>query len=90
MYCPMCTTPLRAVERQGIPIDYCTHCEGIWLDRGELDELIRREAQEMLIQGQQSLTKRRNARAYDHVDQDAPTTTPTHRFLLHSAREIRR
>ena len=27
-------------ERQGIEIDYCPHCRGVWLDRGELDKLI--------------------------------------------------
>lgn len=27
-------------ERQGIEIDYCPECRGVWLDRGELDKLI--------------------------------------------------
>jgi len=27
-------------ERQGIEIDYCPKCRGIWLDRGELDKII--------------------------------------------------
>lgn len=27
-------------ERQGIEIDYCPQCRGVWLDRGELDKLI--------------------------------------------------
>jgi Zn-finger nucleic acid-binding protein len=29
-------------ERQGIEIDYCPHCRGVWLDRGELDKIIER------------------------------------------------
>lgn len=29
-------------ERQGIEIDYCPKCRGVWLDRGELDKLIDR------------------------------------------------
>jgi Zn-finger nucleic acid-binding protein len=29
-------------ERQGIEIDYCPQCRGVWLDRGELDKLIER------------------------------------------------
>lgn len=29
-------------ERNGIEIDYCPHCRGVWLDRGELDKLIER------------------------------------------------
>jgi hypothetical protein len=32
-------------DRQGIEIDYCPKCRGIWLDRGELDKLIERSAQ---------------------------------------------
>jgi hypothetical protein len=31
-------------ERQGIEIDYCPTCRGIWLDRGELDKIIERSA----------------------------------------------
>lgn len=32
-------------ERQGIEIDYCPKCRGVWLDRGELDKLIERGSQ---------------------------------------------
>lgn len=43
MLCPHCTnTTLAMTERQGIEIDYCPTCRGIWLDRGELDRLIER------------------------------------------------
>jgi Zn-finger nucleic acid-binding protein len=31
-------------ERQGIEIDYCPECRGVWLDRGELDKIIERSA----------------------------------------------
>jgi uncharacterized protein len=31
-------------ERQGIEIDYCPTCRGVWLDRGELDKIIERSA----------------------------------------------
>jgi Zn-finger nucleic acid-binding protein len=34
-------------ERQGIEIDYCPECRGIWLDRGELDKIIERSAAEI-------------------------------------------
>ncbi len=33
-------------ERQGIEIDYCPKCRGVWLDRGELDKIIERSAAE--------------------------------------------
>jgi Zn-finger nucleic acid-binding protein len=43
MKCPACTdTPLVMAERQGVEIDYCPACRGIWLDRGELDKLLDR------------------------------------------------
>jgi len=33
-------------DRQGIEIDYCPQCRGVWLDRGELDKIIERSAVE--------------------------------------------
>jgi Zn-finger nucleic acid-binding protein len=44
MWCPTCKTPLTMSERQGIEIDYCPSCRGVWLDRGELDKIIERSA----------------------------------------------
>lgn len=45
MQCPVCTnTQLVMSERQGIEIDYCPQCRGVWLDRGELDKIIDRSA----------------------------------------------
>lgn len=41
MKCPICTNvDLVMSERQGVEIDYCPNCRGIWLDRGELDKII--------------------------------------------------
>ena len=42
MLCPVCKTGLHMSDRQGIEIDYCPQCRGIWLDRGELDKIIER------------------------------------------------
>lgn len=44
MKCPSCQLDLVMSERQGIEIDYCPKCRGIWLDRGELDKIIERSA----------------------------------------------
>lgn len=45
MKCPICTDVNLAIsERQGIEIDYCPQCRGVWLDRGELDKIIERSA----------------------------------------------
>ena len=44
MNCPACHTALLMSEREGIEIDYCPACRGVWLDRGELDKIIERAA----------------------------------------------
>lgn len=45
MKCPACVNTLLVMsERQGVEIDYCPQCRGIWLDRGELDKLLERAA----------------------------------------------
>lgn len=38
--CPVCQNAFREVLREGILIDVCTQCRGVWLDRGELDKLL--------------------------------------------------
>ena len=42
MKCPIDNTNLVMSDRQGIEIDYCPDCRGVWLDRGELDKIIER------------------------------------------------
>jgi uncharacterized protein len=43
MKCPNCPdATLSLSERQGVELDYCPQCRGVWLDRGELDKLIER------------------------------------------------
>ena len=44
MLCPVDQTELRPVERQGVELDYCPRCRGVWLDRGELDKIVDRTA----------------------------------------------
>ncbi|MBK6388564.1 MAG: zf-TFIIB domain-containing protein [Rhodoferax sp.] len=47
MKCPTCPdSTLVMTDRQGVEIDYCPTCRGIWLDRGELDKLLERAAAE--------------------------------------------
>lgn len=38
--CPVCQGAFREVLREGILIDVCTQCKGVWLDRGELEKLL--------------------------------------------------
>ena len=48
MDCPVCKTErLSMMERQGIEIDYCPKCRGVWLDRGELDKIVGRSVVEL-------------------------------------------
>lgn len=42
MKCPVDSSTLLLSERQGVEIDYCPQCRGVWLDRGELDKLLQR------------------------------------------------
>lgn len=45
--CPVCAVPLVMSERQGVEIDYCPRCRGVWLDRGELEKIVDRAAREL-------------------------------------------
>lgn len=42
--CPKCAGQMRAYERNGVTIDQCGDCRGIFLDRGELDHLLDAES----------------------------------------------
>jgi Zn-finger nucleic acid-binding protein len=43
MTCPKCQGEMRTYERNGINIDQCTECRGLFLDRGELEHLVQAE-----------------------------------------------
>lgn len=71
MNCPVCPeTNLVMSERQGVEIDYCPNCRGVWLDRGEIDKIIERSVpQELSPQPQQPpYAPQRNV----HVNGHAP------------------
>ncbi|MFZ5641668.1 MAG: zf-TFIIB domain-containing protein [Bacillota bacterium] len=40
MICPRCNSKLVEVSKEGVLVDICAHCRGVWLDRGELDKLL--------------------------------------------------
>ncbi|MGH2607856.1 MAG: zf-TFIIB domain-containing protein [Tepidiformaceae bacterium] len=42
MKCPIDSTELSISDRQGVEIDFCPQCRGVWLDRGELDKILER------------------------------------------------
>jgi len=43
MKCPNCNVTLLMSERQGVEIDYCPDCRGVWLDKGEIELIAKRE-----------------------------------------------
>ena len=67
MKCPVCNTPDMVMsERQGIEIDYCPQCRGVWLDRGELDKIVERSSQEL---GRESAAAAAPARGQQPIPQ---------------------
>lgn len=40
LMCPNCESGMREVSRNGVQIDICPQCRGVWLDRGELEKLM--------------------------------------------------
>lgn len=72
MNCPICMIPLNIAERQGVEIDYCPKCRGVWLDRGELDKIIERSMSEMpsSAHGEERYSDGRNQRHYDKHHED--------------------
>ena len=45
MKCPSCNETLLMSEKNGVEIDYCPKCRGIWLDRGELEKIMERSGE---------------------------------------------
>ena len=43
--CPSCGGELVQLDRSGVHIDACRNCRGVFLDRGELDQILARERQ---------------------------------------------
>lgn len=65
MKCPVCSTELKMTDRQGVEIDYCPQCRGVWLDRGELDKIIERSAADY-----RGAPVQQSGRAIHHRDDD--------------------
>ena len=66
MNCPTCSVVLQMTERQGVEIDYCPKCRGVWLDKGELDRIIERAVSERRPGG---LEDRKNESHGHHEDE---------------------
>ncbi len=46
--CPRCGTPLEITKIHGVGVDACPKGHGLWLDRGELDQIAKREGDSWL------------------------------------------
>ena len=55
-------------ERQGVEIDYCPQCRGVWLDRGELDKILERSARDVASPPPQPVQSYRPDRPSQHHD----------------------
>ena len=70
MKCPVCQVDLQMTDRQGIEVDYCPKCRGVWLDRGELDKLIERSTAQLAGRPSHEADDRGRDRDYDDDDDD--------------------
>jgi uncharacterized protein len=70
MKCPNCEELLVMTERQGIEIDYCPKCRGVWLDKGELDKIIERSASSQSSQELKQNNQKRKQPKDDDDDDD--------------------
>lgn len=70
MKCPNCAETLVMTERQGVEIDYCPQCRGVWLDKGELDKIIEKSSSSEASQEQKQYNEKRRRRDDDDDDDD--------------------
>ena len=64
MRCPVCDVSLSMADRQGIEIDFCPECRGVWLDRGELDKIVERSAADLAPQPSRDTGSYDDSRGY--------------------------
>jgi Zn-finger nucleic acid-binding protein len=67
MKCPVCNVALLMTDKQGVEIDYCPTCRGIWLDRGELEKLVERMA---VLENKQNMRQAAPYPSSDHHGHD--------------------
>ncbi len=80
MKCPACPdTTLVMSDRQGVEIDYCPACRGIWLDRGELDKLLERANTAPTANAQQNVQTANSRQQPNFEDSDHHHHHPVYR-----------
>lgn len=82
MKCPVCKdASLVMAERQGIEIDYCPECRGVWLDRGELDKLVERAERQAGERPRADVPERGREQERHYRDDDYYRGKPRKSFL---------
>jgi len=80
MKCPVCPdSTLLMSERQGVEIDYCPKCRGVWLDRGELDKLVQLGSRHEVSSPSSVPSAAQQARRPDFEDSDFGKKHGAHR-----------
>jgi uncharacterized protein len=69
MKCPVCDVPLSISSREGVEIDFCPQCRGVWLDRGELDKVIERASASLATTPDRGDDRRYDDRREDRRDE---------------------
>ncbi|MCW8132001.1 MAG: zf-TFIIB domain-containing protein [Planctomycetota bacterium] len=81
MECPRCRSgALRACLRDGIEIDMCAQCRGVWLDRGELEKLLERGVREEAIAEARWLDRARRDEGGRDGDPEGEHVRPHRRY----------
>ncbi len=75
LICPKCQSPMRSYERNGVTIDQCTGCRGVFLDRGELERLV--DAEGSYYEREQP---RREPERRERDDDDWSRRAPSHGY----------
>jgi uncharacterized protein len=74
MDCPVCSNELKVADRQGIAIEFCPMCRGVWLDRGELEKIIERSSLQAQDEFDEADDEQRDSgrQSYESRGQDRP------------------
>ena len=74
LICPKCQGTMRTYERNGVHVDQCTECRGIFLDRGELERLV--DAENAWHGGGPAARQQGGHRAEEHLSGQQPFAQP--------------
>lgn len=90
MKCPVCNdVRMREVEKDGVLIDVCPDCKGVWLDRGELEKLLK-EINDIRPAYREWEERRENdgyRQQRDHRDQQYPNYPPNQGYPKHKKKK---